>query len=44
MRLGEAAELQPSAGQIFSPYDPDVRYSTERETDWVGYKAQLTET
>ena len=44
MRLGEAAELPPSAEQICSPYDPDARYSTKREADWVGYKAQLTET
>jgi len=43
MRLGEAAELPPSAEQICSPYDPDARYSTKRDTDWVGYKAQLTE-
>jgi transposase len=44
MRLGEAAELAPSAAQICSPYDPDARYSTKREADWIGYKAQLTET
>ena len=44
MRLGDAAELPPSAEQICSPYDPDARYSTKRETNWVGYKAQLTET
>ena len=44
MRLGEAAELPPSAEQICSPYDPDARYSTKRETDWIGYKAHLTET
>jgi len=44
MRLGEAAELPPSAEQICSPYDPDARYSTKREADWIGYKAQLTET
>ena len=44
MRLGSAAELPPCAEQICSPYDPDARYSTKRETAWVGYKAQLTET
>ena len=44
LRLGEAAELPPSAEQVCSPYDPDARYSTKREADWIGYKAQLTET
>ena len=44
MRLGEAAELPPSAEQICSPYDPDARYSIKHEADWTGYKVQLTET
>jgi transposase len=33
-----AAEL------IASPYDPEARYSTTREVQWVGYKVHLTET
>jgi len=44
IRLGSAAELPPSAEQICSPYDPDARYSTKRDTAWVGYKVQVTET
>jgi transposase len=44
LRLGSAAELPPSAGQVCSPYDPEARYSNNRDTSWVGYKAQLTET
>ena len=44
MRLGSAAELPPSAEQICSPYDPEARYSTKRDTTWVGYKVQVTET
>jgi transposase len=44
MRLGSAAELPPSAGQVCSPYDPDARYSNKRDTSWVGYKVQPTET
>jgi len=44
LRLGSAAELPPSAEQVCSPYDLDARYSTKRETAWVGYKVQLTET
>jgi len=44
LRLGSAAELPPSAEQVCSPYDPEARYSSKRDTAWVGYKAQLTET
>jgi transposase len=34
----------PSAQLIHSPYDTDARYSTKRDTHWVGYKVHLTET
>jgi transposase len=35
---------QPPAGQlIHTPYDVEARYSTKRETHWVGYKVHLTE-
>ncbi len=44
MRLGSAAELPPSAEQVCSPYDPEARYSKKRDTTWVGYKVQVTET
>ena len=44
MRLGSAAELPRSAEQICSPYDPEARYSNKRDTTWVGYKVQVTET
>jgi len=44
MRLGGAAELPRSAEQICSPYDPEARYSNKRDTSWVGYKVQVTET
>ena len=44
LRLGTTAELPPSAEQVSSPYDPDARYSNKRDTSWVGYKVQLTET
>jgi transposase len=33
-----------SAELIASPYDPDARYSTKRDVQWVGYKVHLTET
>ena len=34
----------PPARLIQSPYDTQARYSTKRETHWVGYKVCLTET
>jgi len=37
-------EQPPSALLIHSPYDLEVRYSSKRETHWVGYKVHLTET
>ena len=36
--------LPPSAQMIQSPYDLETRFSTKRETHWVGYKVHLTET
>jgi transposase len=36
---------QPSAAlRIASPYDLEARYSSKRNTHWVGYKLHLTET
>lgn len=32
------------AQRITSPYDRDARYSTKRDTSWVGYKFHVTET
>jgi transposase len=37
-------ERPPAALQIQSPYDLEARYSTKRDTQWVGYKAHLSET
>jgi transposase len=37
-------EQPPSAVRIASPYDLEARYSSKRETHWVGYKLHLTET
>ena len=35
----------PSPAELIaSPYDPEARYSTKREVEWVGYKVHLTET
>jgi len=29
---------------IVTPHDPDVRWAKKRQTEWVGYKSQITET
>ncbi len=44
MRLGSAAELPSSAEQVCSPYDHEARHSNKRDTAWVGYEVQVTET
>lgn len=37
-------DMPSPAELIASPYDPEVRYSTKRSVEWVGYKVHLTET
>ena len=44
IRLRTLADLPPAARLIGSPYDPDARLSTKRDTTWNGYKVHLTET
>ena len=34
----------PSLLRLASPYDPDVHYAKKRQTTWIGYKVNLTET
>jgi transposase len=34
----------PSSQRIASPHDTEARYSTKRNTSWVGYKFHVTET
>ena len=36
--------LPPAPLLISSPYDPEARYGTKRETEWTGYKVHGTET
>jgi transposase len=36
--------LPPSERALHSPYDVDARFSQKRQTEWLGYKAHLTET
>jgi transposase len=40
----EADGLPPSSRAIQSPYDAEARFRRKRETKWVGYLVQLTET
>jgi transposase len=40
----EVKDMPSPAELIASPYDPEARYSTKREIEWVGYKVHLTET
>ena len=44
LRWRTGDEQPPSAVRIASPYDLEARYSSKRETHWVGYKVHLTET
>lgn len=44
VRWRRAGNLPPGARQICSPYDPEARLSQKRQTTWVGYKVQLSET
>jgi transposase len=44
LRWREVKEMPPPAEMIASPYDPEARYSTKREMEWVGFKIHLTET
>src|SRR5512135_3293943 len=44
LRWREVKDMPSPAELISSPYDPEARYSTKREVEWVGYKVHLTET
>ena len=44
LRWRAVNERVPAAALIASPYDPEARYSTKRDVQWVGYKVHLTET
>ncbi len=44
LRWRTRAEQPPSSQIISSPYDPEARYKTKRDTAWVGYTVHLTET
>jgi transposase len=44
LRWRTTDEQPPAALRITSPYELEARYSTKRDTHWVGYKHHLTET
>ena len=44
LRLRAEKDLPPASRLIGSPYDPDARVSTKRDTTWNGYKVYLSET
>jgi transposase len=44
MRLPGKGEQPPSALLISSPYDPEARWCSKRETTWVGYRVHVSET
>jgi len=43
-RWRNVRDLPPTHEQIVSPYDPDARWSSKRDIQWVGYKVHMTET
>jgi transposase len=44
IRLRDSNNQPPSEQRIQSPYDLEARYGAKRSTEWVGYKAYVTET
>jgi transposase len=44
LRWREVKDMPAPAELISSPYDPEARYSTKRQVEWVGYKVHFTET
>ena len=44
VRWRPVEEMPPPADMVSSPYDTDARYSTKRDSSWVGYKVHVTET
>lgn len=44
IRSREQYRLPPNEKIIESPYDPEARNRTKRDTNWTGYKVHLTET
>lgn len=43
VRWRDGPELSRAALATESPYDPEAKYSTKRDTTWTGYKVHITE-
>lgn len=43
-RWRQPDELPPASIAIYSPFDEEARFSTKRQTNWVGYRVHLTDT
>ncbi len=44
LRGRQPDELPPATIAIYSPFDEEARFSTKRQTNWVGYKVHFSET
>jgi transposase len=44
LKWREVKDMPSPAALLASPYEPEARYSTKREVEWVGYKVHFTET
>jgi transposase len=44
LHFREVKQMPSPAELITSPYDPEARYSTKRDIEWIGYKVHVTET
>ena len=44
VRQREVNQMPPVGAWLRSPFDREARYGAKRTTEWVGYKAHLTET
>jgi transposase len=44
LRLRSEENQPPTAKRLHTPHDEEARFSAKNDTEWVGYKAHLTET
>jgi transposase len=43
LQLREPNNLPPASAEVESPYEPEARYGTKRDRNWIGYKVHLSE-
>jgi transposase len=44
LRFRDVKQMASPSELVTSPYDPEARYSTKRDIEWIGYKVHFTET